>query len=335
MSRDRHDDPDRRPAAPPAAPGAAGDPAAPPAPAAPAAPARRADPVAAAVLALVAAAGCSGRARCWRCARSQVDGVTTLPADQVRETAGIDRGHAAAAGRRRRGARPGRPAAAGGLGRGHPRLAAHAWSSPSSSGSRRGRREAGRRRWSTPRACSSTRSPAPPAGVVPLDVPTPGRGDPADHGRPRRDRGPAQRRARQVARLAATSAEDISLTLTDGTLVRWGGPERLRPQGRRAGRAARAARRRRPRAGRHHRRQHAEGRRPPLRDPAPIAQLGRALRGRTRATGRPSTRRGPRRHARHATRSSPMSRVTRGAHRDLDPDMRRFRGGSSQLVVLM
>ena len=39
----------------------------------------------------------------------QVDGVTTLPADQVREAAGIADGHAAAAGRRRRRPGAGRP----------------------------------------------------------------------------------------------------------------------------------------------------------------------------------------------------------------------------------
>jgi cell division protein FtsQ len=63
----------------------------------------------------------------------------------------------------------------------------------------------------------------PPAGVVPLDVAEPGPDDPVTRaalaalvalpGKVRDD----------VSAAAAGSAEDISLTLDDGTIVRWGG----------------------------------------------------------------------------------------------------------------
>jgi cell division protein FtsQ len=64
-----------------------------------------------------------------------------------------------------------------------------------------------------------------PAGVVPLEVADPAPGDPATMA------GLAAVRAlpdplRAMVRVATVvSAEDISLTLTDGTVVRWGGPE--------------------------------------------------------------------------------------------------------------
>ena len=65
-----------------------------------------------------------------------------------------------------------------------------------------------------------------PPGVVPLDVARPGSGDPATMaGLAAVSALPAEVR-RNVVRAAATSAEDISLTLTDGTTVRWGDAER-------------------------------------------------------------------------------------------------------------
>lgn len=65
----------------------------------------------------------------------------------------------------------------------------------------------------------------PPAGVVPLDVADPSADDPAT--RAALDALvalPAGVR-KAVAAAAATSSEDVSLTLTDGTVVRWGGAE--------------------------------------------------------------------------------------------------------------
>ncbi len=64
-----------------------------------------------------------------------------------------------------------------------------------------------------------------PDGVVPLDVPTPGPGDPAM--RAALDALvalPADVRA-QVAGAEADSGEDVTLTLRDGTVVVWGGPD--------------------------------------------------------------------------------------------------------------
>ncbi len=65
----------------------------------------------------------------------------------------------------------------------------------------------------------------PPAGAVPLDVATPGPDDPATRAAlgalvslpgPVRD---------EVAAARADSSEDVTLTLTDGTTVVWGGPD--------------------------------------------------------------------------------------------------------------
>jgi cell division protein FtsQ len=65
-----------------------------------------------------------------------------------------------------------------------------------------------------------------PPGVVPLDVAHPGSGDPATMaGLAAVSALPAAVRG-GVVRAAATSAEDISLTLVDGTTVRWGDAER-------------------------------------------------------------------------------------------------------------
>jgi cell division protein FtsQ len=64
-----------------------------------------------------------------------------------------------------------------------------------------------------------------PDGVVPLDVPTPGPGDPAM--RTALDALlalPADLRA-QVTAAAADTGEDVTLTLRDGTVVVWGGPD--------------------------------------------------------------------------------------------------------------
>ena len=267
--------------------------------AAPRAPVRRAGRCVAVVLLVASSAG--------RCSASPLLGVRTVQVDGVddaarRPGAGGRRhrpGDAAAAGRRRRGRGAGRPAAAGGLGRGHPRLAAHRRHHRGRAGRRGGRRASpAGGRWSTPRACSSTRSPGRrrPASSRSTS-PTPGPGDPATMaalaavealpdgparpGRPsaaaptRRGHHPDPRRrhARALGRPGAVRRKAAAL----------------------AG-AARADRRRRPGAGRHHRRQHAEGRRPPLTGPARRAHAG--VRS---AAERASATRPPSRHARHAT----------------------------------
>jgi cell division protein FtsQ len=65
-----------------------------------------------------------------------------------------------------------------------------------------------------------------PPGVVPLDVASPSSDDPATMaGLAAVSALPAEVRG-DVVRAAATSAEDISLTLADGTTVRWGDAQR-------------------------------------------------------------------------------------------------------------
>ncbi len=66
---------------------------------------------------------------------------------------------------------------------------------------------------------------APPAGVVPIDVADPGPGDPATMAvLAAVEALPAELRTR-VASAAAATPDDITVTLADGTLVRWGGAE--------------------------------------------------------------------------------------------------------------
>jgi cell division protein FtsQ len=71
-----------------------------------------------------------------------------------------------------------------------------------------------------------TVSGAPPAGVVPVDVPSPGPGDPATMAALTAVKALSADLRRQVASVGAKTPDDITLTLTDGTLVRWGGPEK-------------------------------------------------------------------------------------------------------------
>jgi cell division protein FtsQ len=67
---------------------------------------------------------------------------------------------------------------------------------------------------------------APPAGVVPVKVASPGPGDPATMAALTAVEALSAGLRGQVASVAATTPDDITLTLTDGTLVRWGGPEK-------------------------------------------------------------------------------------------------------------
>lgn len=65
-----------------------------------------------------------------------------------------------------------------------------------------------------------------PAGVVPLDVTDPGPGDPATMAGLAAVGALTEELRERVAVVAVAGADDISATLTDGTAVRWGGPER-------------------------------------------------------------------------------------------------------------
>ena len=71
-----------------------------------------------------------------------------------------------------------------------------------------------------------TVSGEPPAGVVPLDVARPGPGDPATKAGLTAIEALSATLRRQVASVTATTPDDITLTLTDGTAVVWGGPEK-------------------------------------------------------------------------------------------------------------
>jgi cell division protein FtsQ len=64
-----------------------------------------------------------------------------------------------------------------------------------------------------------------PAGVVPLDVDAPAPGDPATMAGIAAVRALSHDLRGRVAGATVAGAEDISLTLTDGTIVVWGGPE--------------------------------------------------------------------------------------------------------------
>jgi cell division protein FtsQ len=71
-----------------------------------------------------------------------------------------------------------------------------------------------------------TVSGSPPAGVVPLDVAAPGPGDPATMAALTAIEALSAKLRGQVVSVAAATPDDITLTLTDGTAVRWGGPEK-------------------------------------------------------------------------------------------------------------
>ena len=156
----------------------------------------------------------------------QVDGVTTLPADQVRDTAGIEPGTPLLrvdvdAARARIGRLP--QVASVEVTRGWPRtvVVTVVERVPIAVVGEPGRRSL----VDAEGVLFDTVSGAPPAGVVPLDVSTPGPGDPATMAALEAVEALPTDIRRDVVSAAATSAEDISLTLTDGTLVRWGGPE--------------------------------------------------------------------------------------------------------------
>jgi cell division protein FtsQ len=156
----------------------------------------------------------------------QVDGVTSLPADQVRETAGIERGTPLLrvdvdAARARIARLP--QVASVEVTRGWPhtvvvtvveRVPVAVVGGPGQ-----------RTLVDAHGVLFDTVTGAPPAGVVPLDVASPGPGDPATMAGLAAVEALSRDLRKQVASVAVRTGEDITLTLTDGTLVRWGGPE--------------------------------------------------------------------------------------------------------------
>ena len=72
----------------------------------------------------------------------------------------------------------------------------------------------------------------PPAGVVPIDVASPGPGDKATMAALAAVEGLSRDLRTKVASIAARTPDEITLTLTDGTVVEWGGPEQSDRKGR-------------------------------------------------------------------------------------------------------
>jgi cell division protein FtsQ len=157
----------------------------------------------------------------------QVDGVTTLAADQVRETAGIEPGtpllRVDVDGARARVARlPQVASVAVTRGWPHTVVVTVVERKPIAVVGEPGRRTL----VDADGVLFDTVSGAPPAGVVRLDVASPGPGDPATTAALAAVEALSGGLRTKVAVVAAGPTGEITLTLTDGTLVRWGGPER-------------------------------------------------------------------------------------------------------------
>lgn len=156
----------------------------------------------------------------------QVDGVTTLPAEQVRETAGVAEGTPllrvdVSAAQERVAQLPQVDTVE--VTRGWPStvVITVVERTPVAVVGTPGRRSLVDARG----VLFDTITGDPPEGVVPLDVANPGPDDPPTMAALGALTAlPADVRE-GVAGAAATSAEDVSLTLDDGTVVRWGTPE--------------------------------------------------------------------------------------------------------------
>jgi cell division protein FtsQ len=187
---------------------------------------RRPLQLAAAVLALAAV--------CWVLLASpvlgvrtvQVDGVTSLPAAQVRETAGIEDGtpllRVDVGAAEQRVARLPQVASVE-VNRGWPNsvVITVVERVPVAVVGEPGRRSL----VDADGVLFDTLTGEAPAGVVPLAVAEPGPHDPATLAGVRAVAALPAGLRDQVAVAEAVSPDDISLTLTDGTIVRWGGPE--------------------------------------------------------------------------------------------------------------
>jgi cell division protein FtsQ len=156
----------------------------------------------------------------------QVDGVRSLPADQVRQTAGIEPGTPLLrvdvdAARARIARLPQVASVEVTRGWPHTVVVTVVERVPIAVVGQPGRRTL----IDADGVLFDTVSGAPPAGVVPIEVASPGPGDPATMAALAAVEALSGDLRTQVASAAATTPDDITLTLTDGTVVRWGGPE--------------------------------------------------------------------------------------------------------------
>ena len=162
----------------------------------------------------------------------QVDGVRTLPADQVREAAGIAPGTPLLrvdvdAARARVARLPQVASVKVTRGWPHTVVVTVVERVPVAVVGEPGRRTL----VDAHGVLFDTVSGAPPAGVVPLDVASPGPGDPATAAGLTAIEALSGKLREQVASVVATTPDDITLTLADGTRVLWGGPEKSGPKG--------------------------------------------------------------------------------------------------------
>ena len=156
----------------------------------------------------------------------QVDGVTSLPADQVRETAGIEPGTPLLrvdvdAARARVARLPQVASVAVTRGWPHTVVVTVTERVPIAVVGRPGQRTL----VDAHGVLFDTVTGAAPRGVVPLDVSSPGPGDAATMAGLAAVEAMSKDLRSKVTSVAVPTADDIALTLTDGTLVRWGGPE--------------------------------------------------------------------------------------------------------------
>ena len=162
----------------------------------------------------------------------QVDGVSTLPADQVRETAGIDPGTPLLrvdvdAARARVARLPQVASVEVTRGWPHTVVVTVVEREPVAVVGSPGARSL----VDAEGVLFDTVTGTPPVGVVPLDVPTPGPGDAVTMAVLSAIEALPTDLRPDVASAAATTADDITLTLTDGTVVRWGGAEQAGRKG--------------------------------------------------------------------------------------------------------
>jgi len=157
----------------------------------------------------------------------QVDGLRTLPADQVREAAGIEPGTPLLrvdvdAARARVARLPQVASVAVTRGWPHTVVVTVVERVPVAVVGEPGRRSL----VDAHGVLFDTVTGAPPTGVVPLDVASPGPDDPSTAAGLTAIEALSATLRRQVASVAAATPEDITLVLTDGTHVLWGGPEK-------------------------------------------------------------------------------------------------------------